>query len=113
MAAATDILRTFHRVQPQGETVSRREFVDAQARLEESINSIKKFCQTAIPSGALVFTALSAERRAGNFDASGRGLAGRLWEGWAICNGNNGTGDLSGLTTVVELGADGVALVRL
>lgn len=31
---------------------------------------------------------------AGLFDSTGRGIAGSLWDGWALCNGQNGTPDL-------------------
>lgn len=40
-----------------------------------------------------------------NFDMAigsnqGLGLAGGLWNGWAICNGNNGTDNVDGLTSI-------------
>lgn len=40
-----------------------------------------------------------------NFDmlpsaTQGLGLVGGLWEGWAICNGNNGTDNLDGITFI-------------
>lgn len=30
-----------------------------------------------------------------DFDGTGLGIVGGEWDGWALCNGNNGTGDLS------------------
>jgi len=40
-----------------------------------------------------------------NFDMTpsatqGLGIVGKIWEGWAICNGNNGTPNLDGQTTI-------------
>lgn len=47
------------------------------------------------------------------FDATGKGLSGQAMDGWAICNGNNGTLDMRGLaaigaTNVPDSGADAV-----
>jgi hypothetical protein len=47
----------------------------------------------AVPVGGIVGTNLTLADVTGAdayFDATGLGLAGR-WQGWAICNGNNGT----------------------
>src|SRR5690606_25363582 len=34
------------------------------------------------------------------FDSSGLGLANSVMDGWAICNGNNGTPDMRGLVAI-------------
>jgi hypothetical protein len=45
--ALIDILRPFHKVQPVGQAVTPREFVDAQLRLAQAIDSLVSFCRGA------------------------------------------------------------------
>lgn len=55
--------------------------------LTEAVGTLKEF--TGSPAGV--------------FDATGKGIVGSMWDGWAICNGQNGTPDLRNKFTV---GAD-------
>jgi hypothetical protein len=62
-----------------------------------------------VPVGVIVFAALSAANIASLFTA-GLGNNGDTWEGWAICDGGNGTPNLAGLfvrASVVEAGGTG------
>lgn len=96
--AAIDILRLFRRVQPQEDKryITHREFVEAQLRLEQSIEALNRFCRTVVPTGTIVYADLTAEQVAGFFDGSGLGRLGGPWEGWGIANGENGRPALDG-----------------
>ena len=54
------------------------------------------------PGGVIMFHGETS----GNFDGSGIGVAGTAYEGWAICNGQNGTPDLRG-RFIVGVGRNG------
>jgi len=53
------------------------------------------FLQSAIPSKTILLANLSPTERMTYFDPTGMGIVGS-WIGFALCNGNNGTPDLSG-----------------
>lgn len=96
---ATDLLKAFSRVQPRAGAdgaVTAREFVDAQTRIEQAISGLVKFCRNVMPTGALMAVPLTVAEVGLYFDTTGRGVAGRQYEGWAIANGNNGTTDEDG-----------------
>ncbi len=94
--AAIDILRRFTKVQPKSDAPDTREFVKMGQDLEAVIGALYKFCQTAVPSGVVVGAKLTAAQVGKYFDSTGLGVAGQPWEGWAICNGNNGTDPADG-----------------
>lgn len=48
-----------------------------------------------VPARGIVAAKLSAPEVADNFDATGLGNRGGPYDGWAICNGANGTDDWS------------------
>jgi len=95
--ATTDRLQAFKRVQPVNkDTVSAREFVQLQANLEATLQALYKFNQTSVPKGVVVGAKLTAAQLNQFFSSSGLGLANTEWDGWAICNGNNGTTNMHG-----------------
>ena len=49
-----------------------------------------------VPVGGCITAPLSASNIATLFDATGLGVPGKAWAGWAIRNGNNGTTNLTG-----------------
>lgn len=51
--------------------------------------------QTTVPIGGVVWCNLTAQNIADYFDADGRGLASKPYDGWHICNGNNSTPSMS------------------
>lgn len=107
--ATVDNLRQFQRVQPSAANgqVDAREFVEAETRIENAITSIVKFCRTAIPAGVVIPAYLTAAQVTGYFSSTGLGLANQPYEGWAICNGSNGTPNLDGKFPRFETSAAG------
>ena len=101
------LLKLFSRLQPQGDAPTSREFLDAQVRLEESVNGLIRMVQTLAPVGSCVSAKLTAAQIAAYFDSTGLGRAGDVWEGWAICNGANGTPNLDGKFTRFDTGGAG------
>jgi hypothetical protein len=57
-------------------------------------NAINWFC---VPPKTVIMCNLTAADVAASFTATGLGKGGGPYDGWAICNGNNGTDDLDGL----------------
>jgi len=51
--------------------------------------------KAAVPENGIVFASLSAANVSAYFDANGLGDERGPYDGWAICNGNNGTPDLT------------------
>jgi hypothetical protein len=49
-----------------------------------------------VPARGIVAAKLSGAEVLANFDATGLGVRGGQYDGWAVCNGNNGTDDWSG-----------------
>jgi hypothetical protein len=89
--AAVDILRQFAPVQPLGATVTAREFVDSQQRMQQAIAALVKFNQTVMPTGSLlIHPGLTAVQVDSYFDASLRGKVGYPFEGWEIADDLDG-----------------------
>lgn len=63
---------------------------------EELLNLFNQAPNNSVPVGARVFVS-SVYRN--YFDTSGLGNG--IWQGWAICNGNNGTINLLGLIPLI------------
>jgi hypothetical protein len=94
--ASVDALVPFQRVNPLSkDTVSVREFVDLQLRLEQTINTLQRYTRTLVPEGSYRWAKLTASQITGWFDENGRAIVGKPWEGWQVSNGSNGTEDLS------------------
>lgn len=51
---------------------------------------------TVFPIGSILAADITAINITIYFDSTGRGKSGLRWAGWAICNGNNGTKNLTG-----------------
>lgn len=49
-----------------------------------------------VPSKGIITASLSAAEVTAYFDSTGQGKQGGEYDGWAICNGNNGTPNLAG-----------------
>ena len=49
----------------------------------------------AVPAGTIVLRDIPAADVTGYFDATGLGIADGPYDGWAVCNGSNGTPNLS------------------
>lgn len=97
--SASDSLKPFKAQQPSAQSsgaVTAREYVATGKNLEASIGALVKFCKTALPTGLILQASLTAAQVAEYFDSTGLGIAERQWEGWAICNGSNGTPSLDG-----------------
>ena len=63
----------------------------------------------SVPVGGVILVRISAAVVASDFDATGLGITGRQFEGWAICNGSNGTDDLNGVFLVGDTAGGGAA----
>lgn len=76
--------------------------------LHKWISELAKFTnQTTVPPKGIVMCNLSAQDVADYFDATGLGLVRKLYEGWAICNGSNGTPSLDGKFPRFEVASAG------
>lgn len=53
-----------------------------------------------VPLGSIVIANLNAAAQAQFFDSTGKGIAGKTWADWAICNGNNGTPKFPNFLTI-------------
>lgn len=71
------------------------------------VESISLEIQRAAPIKTIKPAYLSASEITQYFDSSGLGRAGSSFDGWAICNGNNGTPDLNGTFPRFETAAAG------
>lgn len=65
------------------------------------------FLVACIPSKTVLSVNLTAPNITSYFDGTGLGLATGLWYGWAICNGSNGTPNLSSKFPRLTAGAAG------
>ena len=83
---------TFSRHQPQKDAAHSYDVAQTERRVEELVEEIRK---ELLPAKAVVGFNLTADDVSGSFNSSGLGKSSGLYDGWAICNGNNGTPDLS------------------
>jgi hypothetical protein len=65
--------------------------------LKSFLDSVARAVTLALPPSEVRFFKLSAAEVTANFDATGKGNMGGPYDGWAICNGQNGTDDMSDL----------------
>ena len=68
--------------------------IEGTATATDSITAPNFWGRGTVPVGFIGMYSGSAD--ASLFDATGKGITGSKMEGWAICNGNNGTPDLRG-----------------
>lgn len=69
--------------------------------------SLMTAVQLAVPPKGIVLASLTAAEVSANFDGTGLGNSPGKYEGWAICNGNNGTPSLDGRFPRFEVSAAG------
>lgn len=62
-----------------------------------------------VPYDGIIFADLSAADVAAEFDSDGLGNVGGRFDGWQICNGNNGAPDLTSSYVVAAVGGGGSA----
>lgn len=68
---------------------------------------LKQGNANVLPIGMVTPAKLSADDISTYFDGTGLGKTARRWDGWAICNGSNGTPDLDGEFLRFEASASG------
>jgi len=79
---------------------------DSDEACEGVADAINAYAVGAVPIGGIIPANLSAGDISTYF-TGGLGNSGQRWEGWAICNGSNGTPNLSGKFPKATTGASG------
>lgn len=78
----------------RGDYPSQREFQLTMADAERAIDDLVDDAVAAAPPGIVDSAYLTAVQVSAWFDSTGLGVPKKPYDGWAICNGNNGTPSL-------------------
>ncbi len=82
-------------------TQTQSELTQAQSNIADLELQLQAVAEYTVPIGTIVMTDEISE-----FDGNGTGISGTRWQGWQICNGLNGTLDM---TSRFVVGWNGVA----